>query len=122
MVGRFLLESGKLKIQDLGGDNAWFKFAGDGVVDLLAGQYNLSLSPILLENETTKNDKTLSKLVGLAIPIDVRGPLTAPKFKVNLEDVLKQKAKAEVDKELDKQKDKLRNKLNDKLGDFLRSQ
>ncbi|MGJ8668952.1 MAG: AsmA family protein [Oceanococcus sp.] len=122
LVGRFLLESGKLKVQDLGGDNAWFKFAGDGVIDLLAGQYNLSLAPILLENEATKNDKTLSKLVGLAIPIDVRGPLTAPKFKVNLEGVLKQKAKAEVDKEMDKQKDKLRNKLNDKLGDFLRSQ
>lgn len=122
LVGRFLIQSGKLKVKDLGGDSNWFKFAGDGAVDLLAGQYNLRLLPTLLENKTTKNDKTLSKLIGLAIPVDVSGPLTAPKFKIDLEDALKQKAKAEIDKEVDEQKDKLRNKLNEKLGDMLRSQ
>ena len=122
LVGKFLVESGNLRVKDFGGDNSWFKFAGDGVVDLLAGRYDLKLAPVLLENSTTKNDKTLSKLIGLAIPVAVTGPLTAPKFKVDLESLLKEKAKAEIDSKLDEKKDELRNKLNDKLGDFLRKQ
>lgn len=121
LAGRALIESGKVRVQDLAGGNDWFAFAGQGFIDLLAGRYDLSLAPVLLKNAHTSSDKTLSKLIGLAIPIGVSGPLNAPKFKVDLEQVLKEKAKSELKGTLDKEKDKLRNKFNDKLGDFLRS-
>lgn len=122
LVGRFLIQSGKLKVQDLGGNNPWFKFGGDGFIDVLAGQFDLKLAPTLLENPTTRNDKTLSKLIGLAIPVEISGPLTKPQFKVNLEDVLKEKARAELQDKVDEKKDELKDKLNDKLTDFFRKQ
>ena len=122
LVGRFLIQSGKLKVQGLGGNNPWFKFGGDGFIDVLAGQFDLKLAPTLLENPTTRNDKTLSKLIGLAIPVEISGPLTKPQFKVNLEDVLKEKARAELQDKVDEKKDELKDKLNDKLTDFFRKQ
>lgn len=122
LVGRFLIQSGKLKVQQLGGNNRWFQFGGDGFIDLLAGQFDLTLAPKLLENETTRNDKTLSKLIGLAIPVEVSGPLTKPRFKVSLDEVLKQKARAELQSEVDEKKEELKEKLNEKLGDFFRRQ
>ncbi len=122
LVGRFLIQSGKLKVQDLGGNNPWFKFGGDGFIDVFGGQFDLKLSPTLLENATTRNDKTLSKLVGLAIPVSVTGPLTKPQFKIDLEEVLKEKARAELQGKVDEKKEELKDKLNDKLTDFFRKQ
>lgn len=122
LVGQFLIDAGRLKLGKMAADNEWFQLAGDGVVDLLAGRFNMTLTPTLRDNTKIRQDKNLSRLIGLALPISVSGPLTAPKFKLDLETALKQKAKQEVDKEIDKQKDKLRDKLNDKLGDFLRLQ
>ena len=122
LVGRFLIQSGKLQIQELGGSNPWFDFGGDGFIDVLAGKFDLTLAPKLLENDTTRNDKTLSKLIGLAIPVEVSGPLTNPRFKVSLDELLKQKARAELQSEVDEKKEELKEKLNEKLGDFFRRQ
>ncbi len=120
LVGRAVIESGKLKMREIGGGSSWLKLAGDGFVDLLEGRYDLLLKPTMLDNEQVRQDKYLSKLIGLAIPVSVTGPLAAPKFKVDLEQLAKDKAQSKLDEKKDEAKDKLREKIDDKLGDFLR--
>ncbi len=120
LVGRAVIESGKLKMREFGGGSSWLKLAGEGFVDLLEGRYDLLLKPTMLDNEQVRQDKYLSKLIGLAIPVSVTGPLSAPKFKVDLEKLAKDKAQSKLDEKKDEAKDKLREKIDEKLGDFLR--
>ena len=122
LVGRALIESGQLKMQDVGGGNQWLKFEGKGLIALVKEQYDMRLSPVLLKNDKTQSDSVLSKLAGLAIPIQVSGPLTAPKFKVDLAELAKNEAKARLEGKVEEKKDELREKLQDKFGDFLKSQ
>lgn len=119
LAGQALIESGRLKMQSLGGGNSWFRFDGQGVVDLLAGTYDLQLKPVLLANTQTSQDKVLSRLVGQVIPIGITGPLMAPKLSLDLGTLLKERARAELQQSVDKEKDKLRDKIEDKLGDKL---
>ncbi len=120
LAGRAIIESGQLRLGEFTGGSQWFKLAGEGVVDLFADRYDLRLAPVLLDTDAVRRDKILSRLIGVAIPVAVTGPLTAPKFQVDLDGLLKQQARDKADQKLEEKKEELRDKFNEKLGDFLR--
>ena len=55
----------------------------------------------------------LADLKGIAVPVQLSGTFAEPKYKIKLENVLKDKAEKKIKKELDKQ-------LEKKFGDQLK--
>lgn len=130
-AGKILFSSGQAKAQNLRADSELLALTGSGGLNMEALSWDMRLLPTLKDHPVVQKNKGLDKLIGLAIPIQVTGPLTAPRFQVDLEGALKARAKQELDgkkeelkQDLDKRteefkeeaKDKLRGKLQDLFG------
>jgi AsmA protein len=79
-----------------------------------------------VETDQGQAGKELAELKSLTIPVKITGTFDKPKFKLDLEPVLKAKAREEVkrqkkklkkkaEKKLEKKKDEVKKKLEDKL-------
>ncbi len=120
LVGRMLIQNGRLNIGELAGNNPWLKFGGDGWIDLAQENLNLVLKPQVLKNERTASEPALAHLAGLIVPIKLTGNWGSPNVALDLESMVKDRAKAELNRQVDKEKDKLEDKLQDKLGDLFK--
>jgi len=108
--------NGVLKTDSLSAKGAWYNLGGDGSISLVGQTIDYVLKP------TITGSTSLKELEGTTIPVRISGPLFSPKVKVDLEGVLKDRAKQEVKQELKKQEDKLKGKLGEELDRFFRKQ
>jgi len=78
-----------------------------------------TIKPMVVNTATGQGGKSLDQLRGIEIPVTISGPFSAPKYRVNLQAALQQKAtqklRGQANKEIDKLKDKLPPGLGDKL-------
>lgn len=111
--------NGVLKSDDLDAKSPIFRLTGAGQVDLVNETINYVAKPTIVETSSGQGGKDLSDLRGVTIPIQLSGSLSAPQYKLKLDDVLKQKAASEIQKQLDKHKDEIDKKLGGQLGDAL---
>ncbi len=111
--------NGILKTDDLNASSPAFRIAGAGEIDLVNETINYLAKPTVVETSRGQGGKGLEELKGLTIPIKLTGSLYAPKYKLDLEEALKQKATEKIRGELKGKEDELKQKLNDKLGDLL---
>ena len=100
--------NGVLDTDTLDVKGSWYQLGGDGKVNLVEQTVNYILYP-------TVTGEKFKDLAGTKIPVQVSGSWYAPKVKVDLEGVLKGRAK----QELKQQEDKLKEKASQKFGDFL---
>lgn len=96
--------NGVLKSDNLNAASPLFRLAGKGEIDLVQETLNYLVSPTVVGTSKGQGGKGLEELAGLTIPIKLTGSLFAPKYKLDLQTALKQKAG-----------DELRGKVADKL-------
>ena len=111
--------NGVLKSDDLAASSPAFRLAGSGEIDLVKETINYLAKPTVVETSRGAGGKGLDELKGLTIPIKLTGSLFDPKYKLDVEEALKQKATEKLRNELKGKEDELKNKINDKLGDLL---
>jgi AsmA protein len=111
LKGSGKIANGVLKTDTLDVKGSWYQLGGDGKVNLVDQTLNYTLLP-------TVTGEKFKDLQGTKIPIAVTGSWYDPKIKVDLQGLVKGRAK----EELKKQEDKYREKARDKIGDFLRKQ
>jgi AsmA protein len=113
------ITNGILKTSDLSAASPAFRIGGAGEIDLVNETINYLAKPTVVETSRGQGGKGLEDLKGLTIPIKLTGSLYAPKYKLDIQEALKQKATEKIRGELKGKEDELKQKLNDKLGDLL---
>ncbi|HEX4894915.1 MAG TPA: AsmA family protein [Solimonas sp.] len=111
--------NGILRTDDLAASSPLFRLAGSGEIDLVNETINYLAKPTVVETSQGQGGKGLEQLKGLTIPIKLTGSLYAPKYKLDLDNALKQKATESIRQELKGREDELKQKVNDKLGELL---
>lgn len=96
--------NGVLRSKDLNALSPLFRLAGNGEINLVDETLNYLVSPTVVASSKGQGGKGLEELSGLTVPIRLTGSLYAPKYKLDLQTALKQKAG-----------DELRGKLSDKV-------
>lgn len=96
--------NGILKSDDLNALSPLFRLGGSGQINLVDETLNYLVSPTIVASSKGQGGKGLEDLSGLTIPIKLTGSLYSPKYKLDLQTALKQKAG-----------DELRGKLADKV-------
>ncbi|MGQ0698717.1 MAG: AsmA family protein [Panacagrimonas sp.] len=96
--------NGVLKSDQLNAFSPLFRVNGSGEIDLVNETLNYLASPSVVASAAGQGGKGLQDLAGLTIPIKLTGSLFAPKYKLDLQTALKQKAG-----------DELRGKVADKI-------
>ncbi|TJY63217.1 AsmA family protein [Sinimarinibacterium sp. CAU 1509] len=120
--------NGVLRSDDLAAASPLFRMAGSGQIDLVKETINYVARPTVVETSTGQGGKGLEELKGLTIPIKLSGNLFSPKYKLDIEDALKDKAKDKLKERIadelnlpegENSEEQIKQKLNDKLGDLL---
>jgi AsmA protein len=96
--------NGILKSDQLNALSPLFRLGGSGQINLVDETLNYLVSPTIVATSKGQGGKGLEELSGLTVPIRLTGSLYAPKYKIDLQTALKQKAG-----------DELRGKLADKV-------
>jgi AsmA protein len=126
MSGSVKVTNGVVRNDDLQAKSPLLRIAGKGSVDLPKQRIDYLVNASLVESGEGQAGKELEELKALTIPVKVTGSFSDPKFKLDLEPILKAKARQEVerqkqklqdkvDKKVEEEKQRLRDKLKDKL-------
>lgn len=112
------LVNGVLKSEQLDARNPLLRVAGEGEIDLANETFNYLAKPTVVETSKGQGGKGLDELAGLTIPVRLTGSFTAPKYKVEIDDVVREKATEKLKEKykVEERKEELKQKLNEKLG------
>jgi AsmA protein len=100
--------------------NAQLRAHGQGTVDYGTGALDLDLTARLLEApEGAVAGLSLDRIVGVDIPLTVRGTISAPRVRPDVKRLLESAAKQQLRQEGEKVEKKLKDKLNETLKDLL---
>ncbi|MDR3415282.1 MAG: AsmA family protein [Nevskia sp.] len=111
-TGKFV--NGVLHSDDLKAVSSQFNLTGAGQVDLVESTLDYTATPVVTNLAGLGG---LEQLQGIAIPIHLSGPLSAPRYQLDVASVLRQEAVQKLTQKLGGQKGSdLLNKLNDLFG------
>ncbi len=116
LAGKLVFSGGRANAQQLNASNELMSLTGKGGIDLENLRWDLNLSPRLKDSPVIREQRQLKNLIGIDIPLQVTGPLMAPKLKLDVEDALKARAKQEIDEKKDELKAKAEDKVEKELG------
>jgi AsmA protein len=86
---------------------------GEGQVDLGKESINYLVKATVNDKLADTAGEAMTKLKGRTIPVRIQGPFAKLKYKVEMDDVLKEQVKKKVE-------DKVKKKLDEKVGDKLK--
>lgn len=93
ITGSVQIADGRAENRDLDARSPLLRVTGRGTADLLAEQIDYTADVTLVQTLEGQGGEGLEALRGLSIPVRIKGPFTAPKFRVELERILREKAK-----------------------------
>ena len=111
--------NGVLKSDSLDARNPLLRVAGAGQVDLVNETFDYTAKPTIVETSKGQGGRGLEDLGGVTVPVHLTGTFTNPKYKVDIAEAVRARAKQEVKQQLNEHKDELKQKLNDRLGPAL---
>ncbi len=91
------------------------RVTGGGQADLMASTLDYLIRINVVETSKGQAGEELEDLKGVTIPVRVKGKLEDPTYRLDVETLLKDAAKREVEKQLGEKKEKLEKKLDEKL-------
>lgn len=109
LTASFRIARGVARNDDLLARSPFLRLTGAGDVDLPNGSLDYLAKVTVVNTATGQDGKSLDHLRGLTIPLRIRGPFAAPKFRLEVAGLAKEAAKEAA-------KDAARAKLGDKLG------
>ncbi len=100
---------------DLSVKSPLLRVTGNGQADLVASTLDYLIRINVVETSKGQAGEELADLKGVTIPVRVKGKLEDPTYRLDVETLLKDAAKREVEKKLDEKKEILEKKLDEKL-------
>ncbi len=111
------VKDGVVDNRDMKMDTPLLVVNGEGQVDLGKEAMNYLVKATVNEKLADSAGEAMVKLKGRTIPVRIQGPFAKLKYKVEMDEVLKEKVKKKVEEKIKK---KLDEKLDDKLKDKLK--
>ena len=109
-----VIRNGVFSSDDLSLQAPLLRASGKGSADLNTETIDYQVTAKLVGSVEGQEGRAADELAGLAIPVGIKGPFTAPKIDVLLDEMLKAKAdaeKARLKAEIDAQKEELKRQL-----------
>ncbi len=119
MTATLKLNKGVVKTNDLAMQSPLLRVRGNGSANYLKETVNFTVSTSVVGSLKGQGGKDIDELKDVTIPINISGSWTDPKFKLVFDDVLKQKAKKEIDRGVEKLTDKIKDEDTKKAVDGL---
>jgi AsmA protein len=114
LSGSVTIHNGLVRNDDLKAKSPLLRVAGKGEVDLPRERIDYRVNASIVETDQGQAGKELAELKSLTIPIEIGGSFAKPTFALDLEPVLKAKAKEELQRQKTKVKEKVEKKLDEK--------
>ena len=112
--GTFQIKNGVVSGNDLSAKAPFARINGAGSVDLVQTTLDYMVTAKIVSTTKGEGGAELDSLKGLTVPVRITGPLTAPKFDLQYDDMLRDKlsqTKAELKAKLDQEKAEIAEKL-----------
>lgn len=94
-----VINNGVMTSSDLNFKSPFLRVGGEGKVNLVSEVVDYLARVTVVGSSTGQGGEGLDDLKGLTIPIRLKGPMTAPGWKIELDDVFKEQAKARLEAE-----------------------
>jgi len=120
LTGTADINDGVVSNKDLAMKSPLLRVTGEGTVSLPAEQLDYLIKASIVDTSKGQGGKELEELRGVTIPVRVTGSFAEPKISPDLQAVLEDRAKQELQKRLDKEKGQVQEKLEQQLGDKLK--
>ncbi|WGY46445.1 AsmA family protein [Vibrio sp. ABG19] len=113
MTATLKLSKGEVTTNDLNMQSPLLRIHGEGKANYIQETVDFLVRTSIVGTLQGQGGKNLDELRDVTIPINVSGQWADPKFRLVFDDVLKEKAKKEVDRGLEKLNEKLDEKIKD---------
>jgi AsmA protein len=121
LSGRATIVNGVVNNQSLLAKSPYLRVEGSGKAYLLEERVKYSIRPVIVNTPTGQGGEALEDLVGIPIPVKVKGNWNKPKFSIELAKILEEQQKAKLKQKLDEKVDeKVGEKLEEKVPDELK--
>ena len=119
MTATLKLDKGNITTDDLHMQSPALRIRGQGKANYLDETVDFTLSTSVVGSLKGQGGKDVDELRDVTIPVNISGKWSEPKYKLVFDDVLKQKAKKEVDRGIEKLSDKIKDEDTKKAVDSL---
>ncbi|QIL86181.1 AsmA family protein [Vibrio sp. HDW18] len=119
MTTTLTLNKGLVTTKDLNLQSPLLRIHGEGQANYLQHTVDFLVRTSVVGTLEGQGGKSLDELRDVTIPINISGTWSAPKFRLVFDEVLKQKAKKEVDRGVEKLTDKIKDEQTKKAVDGL---
>ncbi|MES9992351.1 MAG: AsmA family protein [Candidatus Thiodiazotropha sp.] len=121
LTGRATIENGVVNNQSLLAKSPYIRLEGSGKAYLLEERLKYSVRPVIVNTPSGQGGEALEELVGIPIPVRIKGNWNNPDFSVELGKILEEQQKAKLKKKFDDKVDeKIGEKLEEKVPDELK--
>lgn len=130
LTGRATIENGVVNNQSLLAKSPYLRLEGSGKAYLLEERLKYTIRPVIVNTPSGQGGEALEELVGIPIPVKIKGNWNDPDFSIQLSKILEQQQKAKLKKKFDQKVDekisekleeKVPTELKDKLKDKLKN-
>ncbi|MFN2339045.1 MAG: AsmA family protein [Gammaproteobacteria bacterium] len=117
--GTATFTNGLVRNEDLAANSPFFRVTGAGTTHLAEETIDYLVRTAIVASPEGQGGKTLDELRGLTIPVHIGGSYSEPSYRVQLDEVLKQRIESEVKGKIEEQKQEVEDKLKQQLLDKL---
>ncbi len=118
LVGQFTINKGIVTTKKLQAKAPYMRITGSGTIDLPKEKLNQLVKTKIVASDKGQGGEGLKDLNGLTIPVKLKGDWSSPKVSLDLESLLEQRAKQEVEKKLDVKKKEVEKQIEEKKKDI----
>ncbi|MEF1310093.1 AsmA family protein [Vibrio mytili] len=119
MTATLKLNGGVASTNDMQAQSPLLRVRGNGKANYLNETVDFTISTSIVGTLEGQGGKNIDELKDITIPINVSGKWADPKFKLVFDDVLKEKARKEIDRGVEKLTDKIKDEKTKEAVDSL---
>ncbi|MDD9195476.1 AsmA family protein [Aliivibrio sp. S3MY1] len=113
LTADFYLSKGNATTKNIKMISPLLRIHGNGSADYVHETANMLIKTSIVGTLKGQGGKDIDDLKDITIPIRITGPWAKPKYKLEFDDVLQQKAKKEIDRGIEKLEEKYGDKIKD---------
>ncbi|MEW8192188.1 MAG: AsmA family protein [Candidatus Thiodiazotropha sp.] len=121
LSGRATIVNGVVNNQSLLAKSPYLRLEGSGKAYLLEERLKYTVRPVIVNTPAGQGGEALEDLVGIPIPVKIKGDWNDPDFSIQLSKILEEQQKAKLKQKLDQKVDeKIGEKLEEKVPEELK--
>ncbi len=120
LTASFRINKGVAHNNDLAAKSPFLRLAGEGDMDIGAGQMNYVAKASVVGTSAGQEGKELAQLKGLTVPVRVTGPFDKLSYQIEFANLVTDLAKAKLEAKVQEQQQVLEKKAQDKLQESLK--